>query len=127
MTALPAAAVALLQAIHDHLTPPWDQRDQYGDGAYAIACGDVKLAIAAILSCADERNAELFAALLNGHTDPPPPGACCQSCGATTGLDPVHVPARPGIAARVESYCHDATSCHRRRRAHLVATSAVTG
>jgi len=45
----------------------------------------------------------------------PEPVRECQRCHATTDLDAVHVPARLGIAARVEFYCHSRSACYRNR------------
>ena len=78
------------------------------------AARDVRLACAAIAgggcNLADVAQVTL---LLNGT--PLPPGHTCQVCGATTGLDTVHVPARLGIAARTEFYCHSRSACYRNR------------
>lgn len=51
--------------------------------------------------------------------------AACQSCGATTGLDPVHRRAEYGLAARTEYYCHQPGPCAERRHGHAVAISGI--
>lgn len=112
MTAIPAGTVAaLLTAISDHLTPAWDQRDTFGDHAYADAATDVKLAIAAITGHVNQANVERFTVLLAGippghpgevapnHTDNTGhvlaafhPGDCI-TCHGHVGADGVFTPA----------------------------------
>lgn len=100
MTAIPAGTVAaLLTAISDHLTPTWDQRDTFGDGAYVTAATDVKLAIAAITGHVDPAAVERFTALL---AEIPP--------GHTGELAPNHIDAAGQVVAAFHP--GDCITCH---------------
>ena len=96
------AVAAFLDAIAAHLTIPGPGPEQ-----------DVRLACAHVAGggC-DPAELTHITLLLNGT---PEPARECQACHATTGLDTVHVPAREGIAARVEFYCHSRSACYRNR------------
>jgi hypothetical protein len=103
---------AFLQAVAGHLTAPGPGPEQ-----------DVRLACAAVTG--HGLNLDVvgeFTSHLNAEPPPPPRVPQCQCCGAATGLDPVHVPPRVGVATRVEFYCHDRDSCYARR--HHPAVSA---
>jgi hypothetical protein len=93
------AAWGFVAAIATHLSPPWDARDQFGDGAYATAAGDVKLAWATITGTGFDPAAVAEITALLGGEPPLPPG---------------HGPNHVDNAGRVVSACvpGECITCH---------------